>query len=135
MGGLVLWRKGEALGLAGVLLLAAYAGLIALEHFSMLQPRQSVDVRLTQELANAEFVDDPPPGAGEWPQWRGAGRDGVAHEPQLLTQWPKNGPKRLWQVDLGEGYSSIAVAAGRAYTLLRQGEDEIVVCWRAGDGK
>jgi len=35
--------------------------------------------------------------AGDWPQWRGPLRNGVASDsPALLDKFPKNGPKRLW---------------------------------------
>ncbi len=28
---------------------------------------------------------------GEWPQWRGANRDGISKETGLLKQWPETG--------------------------------------------
>jgi outer membrane protein assembly factor BamB len=60
------------------------------------------------------------PGAlpGEWPQWRGPNRDGKSPETGLLQQWPESGPPLAWKAkDLGTGYSSVAVAGGRVYTL------------------
>lgn len=55
--------------------------------------------------------------SGEWPQWRGPNRDGISTETGLLKQWPKDGPKVLWQVeDVGIGYSSISIKDGRIYT-------------------
>ena len=33
---------------------------------------------------------------GDWPQWRGPGRDAIATEKGLLTEWPKGGPTLLW---------------------------------------
>lgn len=33
-------------------------------------------------------------------QWRGQNRDGVYSEINLLKQWPANGPKLLWAVDV-----------------------------------
>src|SRR5213080_5012447 len=54
--------------------------------------------------------------ASDWPQWRGQNRDGIAKETGLLKKWPANGPSLLWQVkDLGSGYSTPSVAAGRLY--------------------
>ena len=32
--------------------------------------------------------------AGDWPQWRGPGRNGVSDETGWLTQWPVGGPNR-----------------------------------------
>jgi len=47
--------------------------------------------------------------AGEWPQWRGPGRDGISPERNLLKTWPKEGPRLLWQrKELGFGYGSVA---------------------------
>lgn len=38
--------------------------------------------------------------AGDWPQWRGPERTGVATSgPALATQWPASGPIRLWESD------------------------------------
>jgi hypothetical protein len=35
----------------------------------------------------------------DWPQWRGPERNGISQERDLLKQWPKEGPKLLWQVN------------------------------------
>ena len=43
--------------------------------------------------------------AQDWPQWRGPERSGISQEKGLLKEWPKDGPKLLWQVnDIGDGY-------------------------------
>jgi len=56
--------------------------------------------------------------AADWPQWRGPNRDGVCTETGLLKQWPKDGPKLLWEITgLGPGYSSVSIANGRLYTM------------------
>src|SRR5262245_313465 len=31
-----------------------------------------------------------------WPQWRGPDRNGICAETGLLKEWPKDGPKLLW---------------------------------------
>ena len=60
--------------------------------------------------------------AADWPQWRGPARDGISRETGLLTSWPKEGPRQLWAANgLGEGYSGVAVAAGRVYTQGQRG--------------
>jgi outer membrane protein assembly factor BamB len=54
----------------------------------------------------------------DWPQWRGPRRDGVSLSKGLLDQWPKSGPPLVWQTrGLGNGWSSVAVTAGKIYTL------------------
>jgi outer membrane protein assembly factor BamB len=55
--------------------------------------------------------------AADWPQWRGPARDGKSEETGLLKKWPEGGPERLWVFeDLGEGYSTVAIARGTLYT-------------------
>ena len=73
--------------------------------------------------------------ATEWPQWRGPNRDGVSSEVGLLKEWGPNGPKMLWKVSLGEGFSGISVSQGRVYTMFSTGNDEFVVCLNATDGQ
>jgi outer membrane protein assembly factor BamB len=60
-----------------------------------------------------------------WPQFRGPERNGVSQETGLLDKWPTDGPKVLWRVKLGNGYSGISVYKGRIYTMYGRGEDEI----------
>jgi outer membrane protein assembly factor BamB len=75
--------------------------------------------------------------AGDWPQWRGPQRDGVSQETGLLKQWPKEGPKLLWQVtDIGDGYGTPAIAGGRVYVVSNRGmENEFVQALSVEDGK
>lgn len=76
-----------------------------------------------------------PAGEGDWPQWRGPDANGISRETGLLKAWPDGGPKVVWQVDsVGNGYSSIAVKAGRVYTLGDLLGVEHVVCLDARDG-
>jgi outer membrane protein assembly factor BamB len=78
-----------------------------------------------------------PAGTSEWPQWRGPQRDGVSKETGLLKQWPKEGPKLVWQVnDLGDGYSTPSVVGERIYLMSNQGmENEFVQARSTKDGK
>src|SRR5262249_24963031 len=66
--------------------------------------------------------------ADDWPQWRGPNRDGTSKETRLLKEWPKDGPRLLWQLkDLGSGYATPSVAGGRIYLMANKGlEDEFV---------
>ena len=43
---------------------------------------------------------------GEWPQWRGASRDGISKETGLLKQWPGRRPPSMEASGAGNGYSS-----------------------------
>ena len=75
--------------------------------------------------------------ADDWPQWRGPRRDGTSQETGLLQQWPKQGPKLLWQLpDIGDGYATPVVAGARIYLLSNRGLDnEFVQALAVKDGK
>ena len=75
--------------------------------------------------------------ASDWPQWRGPQRNGLSRETGLLKEWPKDGPKLLWQVkDIGSGYSTPAVVGERIYVLGNEGvENEFVQALAMKDGK
>lgn len=66
--------------------------------------------------------------AAEWPTWRGADRTAVSPETGLLDRWDAAGPPLAWQIDgLGRGYSSVAIAGGKAFTLgQRQGQAQLI---------
>ena len=72
----------------------------------------------------------------EWPQWRGANRDGISKETGLLKQWPESGPPLVWKATgAGRGYSSLAASKGRLYTLGLRGDREFVVALDFKTGK
>jgi outer membrane protein assembly factor BamB len=74
--------------------------------------------------------------ADDWPQWRGPDRTGISREKGLLKEWPKDGPKVRWEIkDLGTGYSSPAVAAGKVYIQTTSGNDEFTVALDEKTGK
>ncbi|HKE55070.1 MAG TPA: PQQ-binding-like beta-propeller repeat protein, partial [Pyrinomonadaceae bacterium] len=73
----------------------------------------------------------------DWPQWRGPSRNGISPERGLLKEWPKEGPKLLWQVnDIGDGYSTPSVVGTRIYLMSNRGLDnEFVQALSTVDGK
>ena len=74
--------------------------------------------------------------AQDWPQWRGAKRDGINPETGLLKQWPAGGPKIVWQVEtVGVGYSAISIKDGRIFTQGDLDGVEHVIALDAKDGK
>jgi outer membrane protein assembly factor BamB len=73
---------------------------------------------------------------GEWPQWRGANRDGISKETGLLKQWPAEGPPLVWKtMGAGRGYSSLAISNGRIYTMGLQGDREHIIAFDVNSGK
>lgn len=76
-------------------------------------------------------------GAADWPQWRGPHRTGVSQEKGLLMEWPRGGPKLLWQLkDIGDGYGAPAITGQRIYLVSNKGMDnEFVQALSVVDGK
>ena len=73
--------------------------------------------------------------AGEWPQWRGPQRDGVAIEKGLAGEWPKEGPAVVWKTDgAGVGYSSVAIKDGRVITQGDLDGVEHIIAFSIKDG-
>lgn len=71
----------------------------------------------------------------QWAQWGGPNRNFTTEPVQLAKTWPEEGPKRLWQRTLGEGYSAIAVDEGKLYTMYRVADNEVVVALDAETGE
>ena len=82
----------------------------------------------TSLLAQSALADD-------WPQWRGADRDGISKEKGLLDQWPADGPPLAWKAKgIGGGYSSLSVSGGMLFTLgdLEDGSYAIALSEQGG---
>src|SRR2546425_896053 len=72
----------------------------------------------------------------DWPQWRGPNRDGVSTEAGLLKEWPARGPQLLWKATgIGGGFSSVAVAKGRIFTMGDGADSSFVHALDAAGGK
>jgi len=75
---------------------------------------------------------------GSWPWFRGARWDNIGEStPPLARQWPAEGPRKLWSVDLGEGFASPAVQNGRVFLLDydRARRRDVLRCLSLADGK
>ncbi|MCA9085170.1 MAG: PQQ-binding-like beta-propeller repeat protein, partial [Planctomycetaceae bacterium] len=79
--------------------------------------------------------------AGTWPTFRGTDRSAVSPDTGLLQSWPESGPKLVWEGSgLGRGYSSVAIADGRIYTMGdhlpgAEDQDEYLICLDQNTGK
>lgn len=72
--------------------------------------------------------------AADWPNWRGPAHNGISEE-TIGTTFPGDGPKVVWKASVGTGFSSFAVAGGRAYTLGWADDKDTVFCLDAKSGK
>lgn len=71
----------------------------------------------------------------DWPQFRGPNRDGISLETGLAVTWPEQGPREIWRVKLGGGYSGLSVHRGRIYTLYSSGSGEFAAAIDATTGE
>lgn len=71
--------------------------------------------------------------AAEWHRWRGPDANGISTE--KIEPWPAAGPKVLWKAEVGLGFSSIAVADGRAFTMGHLANADVVTCLDIANGK
>jgi len=72
--------------------------------------------------------------AQDWPQWRGANRDGKVTGFTAPETWPKALTEK-WKVNVGAGDSTLALVGDRLYVFGRQGDEEVTLCLDAATGK
>ena len=76
--------------------------------------------------------------AADWPQYRGPNLDGSTSE-KIASKWPAGGPKVVWKAATPTGFSSFAVAGGKAFTQITRDADgaprEVAVALDANTGK
>ena len=75
--------------------------------------------------------------AKDWPSWRGPNRDAIAvDESGLLSEWSDDGPALEWKIDgLGRGYSSVAIADGRIFTMGSRNKECVLIALNLRDGR
>ncbi|MGH9794748.1 MAG: PQQ-binding-like beta-propeller repeat protein [Candidatus Acidiferrales bacterium] len=74
--------------------------------------------------------------AGAWTQWRGPNRDAISADKQLLAKWGPSGPPLAWKASgLGAGFSSLAIAGERIYTMGDFGNEQFVLALARNSGK
>jgi outer membrane protein assembly factor BamB len=72
--------------------------------------------------------------AQDWTQWRGPTRDGIVPASGATTSWPES-LRRVWSVEIGEGYSSPVVSSGRVFAHSRRDSDELVTAVERENGQ
>lgn len=69
-----------------------------------------------------------------WPRWSGPNGDMISSETGWNFKWPESGPPLLWKTNVGTGFSSVAVADNRLYTMGNRDGQDIVFCLDAATG-
>ena len=72
--------------------------------------------------------------ANDWPNYRGPDHNGISKETGWLTQWPADGPKKLWKAKVGIGFASFAVSNGKVYTVGNANDSDTLFCFDANTG-
>lgn len=73
--------------------------------------------------------------AADWPQLHGPARDGHSPETKLNWNWPKDGPKVVWKLNIGTGWAGPVVVGETLILFHRVGDNEIVACLNPATGK
>ena len=98
----------------------------------------SPETRLENHRAAAPKADVPSKleiQPGDFPEYRGTGRDGVVANVTLSADWSAKPPKELWRQPIGGGYAGFAVANGFLVTIEQRRDEEAVVCYQASSGR
>jgi outer membrane protein assembly factor BamB len=72
--------------------------------------------------------------AQDWPQWRGPNRDGKVTGFTAPEKWP-TALAQKWKTTVGQGDATPALVGDKLYVFTRQGDDEVLQCLSAADGK
>lgn len=67
----------------------------------------------------------------DWPRFLGPTGDSISTEKGILTPWPKEGPRLVWQRKLGDGYGMPAISRGRLFVFDRSGNRARLRCWNS----
>lgn len=70
----------------------------------------------------------------DWPQWRGVSRDSKVTGFKSPAAWPAE-LKQIWKITVGTGDATPVISSGKIYLNTRQGNNEVVLCLNAADGK
>ena len=85
--------------------------------------------------ASAQEVPPPARPGEDWPCFLGPRHTGISGETGLLAKWPAAGPARLWDREVGTGYSAPSVLGNRLVIHHRLEDEEIAQCLRADTGE
>lgn len=73
--------------------------------------------------------------AADWPNWRGPDRTGIAPAPDFDPTLSGGSPKVLWTKRIGNGYSAVTVAGGKAYAAGYADGKETLFSFDAATGE
>ena len=94
-----------------------------------------MSLRSLVPLAALITIGSAVPALAQWPQFRGPNRDDVSPDRGLLKSWPEGGPPVAWKATgVGGGFSSVAVAGGKVFTMGNRAGQTYLVALNQNDG-
>jgi len=71
----------------------------------------------------------------DWPRWRGPEGNGISTETEWNPEALLQGPRIVWKVNVGIGYSCIAIKGSSLYTMGNRKGQDTVYCLDATTGR
>ena len=93
-----------------------------------------IDAHMQAEVPHEKAAPRPVPTA-YWTDFRGPNRDGRYEQMAISTAWPAAGLPLVWRQPVGGGYSSFAVAEGRAFTIEQRRNREVATAYDLATGR
>ncbi len=92
-----------------------------------MKPSSAICLTLAGLFAVAPVVGE------DWPEWRGADRDGVVAGFDIPEEWPEELVLR-WSAEVGLGYATPLLVGDVLYQFARQGTEEVMLALDAQTG-
>ena len=73
--------------------------------------------------------------AADWSRWRGPNADGISAEKDWDPMMVSDQIKPLWTAEVGQGFSAVTVADGKALTMGNIKNTDVLFCFDAQTGK
>ena len=98
-------------------------------------PRLGADDTATVPKPGAADRARPTRDGVDWPRFLGPTGDNASPEKGILTTWPRDGLRKVWDCKLGQGYAPPVVVAGKLYQADKAGDYARVTCRNAETGE
>lgn len=73
--------------------------------------------------------------AEDWPGHLGSRRSGNYQGGDLLAAFPAAGPKKIWSLEIGEGFSAPVISGDKLILFHRRNNQDLLQCFEASTGK
>lgn len=113
---------------------------IAVALFHCCGTRLVAQVAKPKPYDRVTFIGNPKPLPADavthdWLSFLGPTHNAISTETKLLKKWPKGGPRIVWELDKGSGYTSPAIQGERLVFPHRIDGDVVVECLHAETGE